>query len=77
MIRDNPAGIHVPKVDGSALMLAERIGKRLKQMPVDLPEWTLWQYKSLNMQRGILHCGCRVKEAGLERDPRLRPAPRR
>jgi hypothetical protein len=37
-------------------MLPEFIGARLKPWTVDLPpSWQLWQYKSLNMHRGVIH----------------------
>jgi hypothetical protein len=31
------------------------IGKRLKPLATSEVEWQLWQYKSLNMHRGVLH----------------------
>jgi hypothetical protein len=37
-------------------MLPEFVGTRLKPLKVDLPpSWQLWQYKSLNMHRGVIH----------------------
>lgn len=37
-------------------MLPDFVGTRLKPLSVDLPPaWQLWQYKSLNMHRGVIH----------------------
>ncbi len=37
-------------------MLPDFIHNRLKPMPADLPpQWQLWQHKTLNLHRGILH----------------------
>ena len=38
------------------LPLGDLIGKLLKPFPSDLPRtWTLWQHKTLNIHRGIIH----------------------
>lgn len=37
-------------------MLPEFVGTRLKPLAVHLPStWRLWQYKSLNIHRGVIH----------------------
>jgi hypothetical protein len=37
-------------------MLPDFFGGRLKPLAVDLPSsWRLWQYKSLNLHRGVIH----------------------
>lgn len=37
-------------------MLPDFIGQRLKPWAADLPpSWRLWQYKSLNLHRGVIH----------------------
>jgi hypothetical protein len=49
-------------------ILEALIGRRLKRLPSDLPtSWTLWQRKTLNIHRGIIHLDLRGSAVSLER----------